>query len=542
MTRRFLSLWFPRFPTDRWRRLRPESAGPLALIQSGQGGVRLTAVDAAATSVGLAQSMNLADARALVPNLVAEPAAPEADAAALAGLAQWCSRWSPWCAADGADGLALDITGCAHLFGGEEVLLADACARLARTGFAVQGAVADTPAAGWGWARWRPAGAQAILPPGETGPLLALPVAALRLEAETVETLVSLGLTTVGMVAALPRGPLALRLGEGLLERLDRMFGRLAEPISPAAPARVWRAHRLFAEPIGTRADIDAATADLVERLCRALATEGQGARRLELAFYRVDAHVQCLAIGTSRPSHVPVHLLRLFAERLEQVEPGFGIEAMVLEALVAEPLALSQAALDATAEIDPASLAALIDRLQSRLGAGRVMQLVPVESHVPERAECHAPAEPSPPHRFAAGPSLSRKRARGFKSLAHEVGEGGARRSVSGGGRVRGVWTPPAKSARPLRLLPIPEPIEAMAPIPDDPPLTFRWRKIVHRVAAADGPERIGPEWWRAEGGRCPRDYYRVEDSEGRRFWLYREGLFGGKEPPRWFLHGFFA
>jgi protein ImuB len=401
-------------------------------------------------------------------------------------------------------------------------MLADLLRRLAGFGVTAQGAVAQSPAAGWGWARFRPAGAPALLACGSGAELAALPVAALRLDKESIETLIGLGLATVGDVAALPRGPLAHRLGEAALTRLDRMFGRAAEPISPQAPAEPWRAQIVFAEPIGRREDFDRAAEHLAGRLCRDLALKGQGARRLELAFYGVDGGVQRLGVGTSRPTHAPLHLLRLFAEKLETIDPGFGVEAIVLSAGETEPVAQTQAVLPDAAVVDAVDLAALIDRLQNRLGTARVLRLIPMESHAPERAErresCGAP---------------SRKAA-----------EGEARRV--GGGRVRGrdhrkAWTPPQKPARPLKLLSLPEPIQAMAPIPDDPPLSFRWRRIVHRVAAADGPERIGPEWWTGAPGRV-RDYDRVEDDDGRRFWLYREGLYGAAEPPRWFLHGFFA
>ena len=308
-------------------------------------------------------------------------------------------------------------------------------------------------------------------------------------------------------MATLPRGPLSQRLGEAVLRRLDRLFGREAEPISPRALAEPWLSRLIFPEAIGRREDIDVAAERLVVHLCREMSLKGQGARRLVLHFYRVDGAVQHIVIGTSRPTHTPSHILRLFAERLEKVEPGFGIEAIVLEATEAEPLSAMQGVLSAADEIDATSLAGLIDRLQNRLGQNRVVQLIPVESHVPERAEMHEAAAPA------------RKRERGFKPPPGF----------------------PLKSARPLTLLPIPEPIEAIAPVPDDPPLSFHWRRIQHRVVFADGPERIGPEWWRADISPKPRDYYRVEDTAGRRYWLYREGLYGGAEAPRWFLHGFF-
>ncbi len=511
-------MWLPWWPTERWRRRFEASApqalagslalaGPLALTGRGQGGVRLMAVDPAAAALGLAPGMGLADARALVPDLIAAEAEPERDAEALAALADWCGRYAPWCATDGADGIRLDITGAAHLFGGEAAMLADALRRLAGFGLTAAAAIASTPAAAWAWARYRPSGMDAIIPPGihsGAAALYDLPVAALRLEARSIETLNGLGLATIGSVAALPRAPLAARLGGAVLARLDQMLGNLAEPISPHAPAEPFLARLIFAEPISRREDLDAATLRLIERLCRDLTRKGRGARRLALVFYRVDSTVQRVEIGTSRPTHAAPHLARLFAERLETIDPGFGIEAAALIATETEPLIPAQSALPAQSadSLDETDLAALIDRLQNRLGAARVLRLIPAESHVPERAEMRALCMRWIPP-------------------------------------VKG--TLPVKAARPIKLLAPPEPIDATAPIPDDPPLSFRWRRAVHRVAAADGPERIGPEWWTGAPGR-PRDYYRVENSEGRRFWLYREGLYGGDEPPRWFLHGFFA
>jgi protein ImuB len=227
---------------------------------------------------------------------------------------------------------------------------------------------------------------------------------------------------------------------------------------------------------------------------------------------------------------------MRLFADRLDTVDPGFGIEAMVLQATESEPLTAEQTGFSASGTMDTATLAALIDRLQSRLGRDRVVRLMPVESHVPERAERRVKAGGK--ERGVKSLSSSPPPLRGRSVTALRDREGGSAKRLS-------KWQPTElsleKSRRPLTLLPIPEPIQAIAPVPDDPPLSFRWKDTLHRVAAADGPERIGPEWWRADTARKPRDYYRVEDSEGRRFWLYREGLYGGEQPPLWFLHGFF-
>ena len=446
--------------------------------------------------------MTLADARALTPQLTTAETDPDADAAALIRLTDWCRRYSPWSGVDGDDGIRLDITGCAHLFGGEAALLVDGKRRFDAFGVTTCGAIADTPAAAWAWARYRPKNTTAILPKGEIAALMRLPVAALRLPPDTVEALDRLGLRDIGAVAALPRQPLARRMGGQLLDRLDRLFGRADEPISPRPWTEPWLNRLVFAEPVGRREDLDEALTRLMDGLCRALAERGYGARRLEFSLYRVDGSVQRVAVGTSRPMHQPAHLLRLFAERMDSIDPGFGIEATVLEATEAEAVTVHQAGLNALQEGDVPDLAPLVDRLRNRLGRGHVVQSMAMQSHVPERAE-----------RWISALSATLP----TDSLSH-----------------------PNRAARALTLLTRPEPIEAMAPVPDDPPLSFRWRRVFHRVAWADGPERIGPEWWKSDPGGV-RDYYRVEDSDGRRFWVYREGLYGGAVPPRWFLHGLF-
>jgi protein ImuB len=471
--------------------------------------------------------MTLADARALVPELTVADAEPRADGEALGRLTNWCGRYSPWCATDGDDGIRLEITGCAHLFGGEMAMVRDITQRVKAFGLTVRGGIADTPAAAWGWARHRPNRKSPILETGETESLLSLPIAALRLDQDNIDILRVLGLGCIGEVAALPRGPLSQRLGAGVLQRLDRIFGRVAEPISPRPIAEPWISRLIFAEAIGRREDIDLATARLVDHLCGQMLDKGQGARRLVLGFYRVDGGFQHIAIGTSSPSHMPVHIIRLFSERLDMVEPGFGIEAMVLEATETEPLSPQQSTFSTANAIDATALAGLVDRLQNRLGTNRVVQLAPVQSYVPERAEIRVPAlsvvSEQPNSYRNSFPSRNQEPEFSKKLLKPKSFE-----------------SSPLKSVRPLILLPVPQPIEAIAPVPDDPPLSFRWRRIQHRITAADGPERIGPEWWLRARGK-PRDYYRVEDVAGRRYWLYREGLYGAAEPPLWFLHGFF-
>jgi protein ImuB len=468
------------------------------LTAPAQGGLRLTGVDARAAAEGLYPGQRLADARALVPELHAADADAFADGQALARLADWCGRYTPWSAACGDDGLSLDITGCAHLFGGEAALIADLVRRLASFGVQARAAAADTPAAAWAWVRF---GDSPILDAGTSRDRLAgLPVEALRLAPLTVESLRRLGLRRVGEIAGLPRGPLTARLGADLVRHLDRAVGTEAESISPRRPPASWRARLVFADGIIRREDLDLATRELLSKLCRALEADGRGVRRLELALYRVDGTVQIIEIGTGRPTRDAAHLARLFVEPLGTVEPGFGIETMILGAVATDPLAARQMALPSSSRRNIEELAPVLDRLQGRLGRNAVVRLVPVASHIPERAVTVTPAlNELPPHRW------------------------------------------PEERPRPVQLLAAPEPID-VTEIEDAAPARFRWRRIEHRVAESEGPERIAPEWWRTMGDQTARDYFWLQDEEGRRYWVYRVTASMTAPDTRWYLHGLFA
>jgi protein ImuB len=474
------------------------------------------AANRAAEDAGIAPGQALADARALEPGLHVVDAEPQAERRALAALADWCTRYTPWTSSEepavgGGGGALLDITGCAHLFGGEAALLADLIARLARCGFTARASVADTAGAAWAMARFADQAASVVPPRRQRAALADLPVAALRLPTETALSLERLGLRRIGALYPLPRAPLARRFGRELCRRLDQALGHLDEPISPHQPAEPWRLRLAFAEPIARREDIEAGLERLLAALCRRLDEEMSGVRRLVFAIFRVDGTVQRAEIGTSHATREAKHLRRLFAEKLEALDPGLGLDLITLAAPVVEPLAASQTGFwtDATSnEVLPA-VNALVDRLANRLGIKAVRRLVPAESHCPERAQ------------------------RALPGLASRHASGSWRR-----GR-----------PRPLRLFVRPQPVDAIAPVPDDPPLLFRWRDTLHRIRAAEGPERILGEWWRDAG--AVRDYYRVEDEAGRRFWLYREGLYPQPDrpqesapdaAPRWFLHGLFA
>ena len=512
--RRIMYLWLPRWPIDR-RRLSPRKnigapaeEDPFATVADAAGRRLLAAVNPAATAAGLAPGMPLADALSFLPGLATALAKPAEDAAALRRLAEWCGRYSPWTAPDGADGVRIEITGSAHLWGGERALAADLAARLNRRGIAGRIVIADTLGAAWAMARFAEASdSVVILAQGELRTVLAsLPVEALRLDPITAQGLRRVGLKRVGDLYAMPRDALTCRFGETVARLLDQALDEMPEPLSPLGETPSRRVRLSFAEPITGPADLMLATERLTADLIVRLAREGAGARRLALVFHRVDGRVERIILGTARPSRDPRHIVALFRERLDTIDPGLGVEDMILAAFVVEPLPAEQISLPHHTSSNAAgSIAPLLDRLGNRLGLAALSRLEPRESHIPERACVRVPV-----------------------------------------GRPRySVVRVPLKPTRPIQLFQPPEPVEAFWLLPDDPPFRFIWRRRRHRVTFADGPERIADEWWQPEGSAAVdaiRDYYRVEDDEGRRFWLFRAGLHGGDHKPRWFIHGVFS
>lgn len=479
--------------------------------------MRIAALDAGARSRGLRRGQGLADARAAHPDLDIVPDDRQADLRLLVAIADWCDRYTPLVAMDAPDGLFLDISGCAHLFGGEHGLLADLMARLFEQGFAVQGAVAATPGAAWAAARH--ASAALCIDRGAEAPVLApFALAALRLDGETVAALARVGLKTVGQLAGAPRAPLARRFGRQCLLRLDQALGAVEEAISPRLPVPALSAERRLAEPVGRTEDVEQLLLALALRLKPALERRGAGARVMEYALFRVDGVVYRLCVAASRPVRDPETIVRLFRERLaavgDELDAGYGFDLARLSVTEDGAISDSQGDFAEAGEAGSADVALLLDRIAARLGAdGRhpVVRLEAVESHVPERAEAHRPATETPPPGPAARP---------------------------------GPDTP-----RPARLLARPEPVEVVAGVPEGPPQRFRWRRAFFHVTKAEGPERVGGEWWLADAPEDlapePRDYYRIEDEAGRRYWLFREGLYGpaGRgAAPRWFMHGMFS
>ena len=504
---RVVSLFLPTWPTDRLRRQMGDAAPPpeRPLVIAGRDGRRraVVAADHAAQALGVRPGLALAQAQARVPDLHIEPADPAADAAALARLALWAlRRYSPVVAIDLPDGLLIDATGVAHLFGGEAALLDELRARLTAARLGSRVALAGTVGAAHALARFGPRPAM-IAASSETGAAVAaLPLAALRLDPTLVERLRRLGFESIADLAATPRAPLALRFGSEPGRRLDQMFGRLAEPIQPIRWPELIQVRRAFAEPISAPETLARYIGQLVEALCPLLEAQGLGARRLDLLFHRVDNLVQAIRVGTAKPVREVKRLTRLLTDRLESVDPGFGVEVMTLAAILAEPLAYRQD--DTLGRTADADVSDLVDILANRIGADKLYRAAPAESDLPERA------------------------VRRIAPLAPAVGA---------------TW--PAHWPRPSRLLSPPEPVDTVALLPDQPPVHFIWRGVRRRVKRADGPERVFGEWWHREPETAAvRDYFVVEDESGERFWLYRSG--DGEDPAtgdlRWYVHGVFA
>jgi protein ImuB len=464
----------------------------------------VAAADRVARTIGLFPGMPVAQAQAMVPGLLIAPSDPDGDARGLADLAAWCLRYAPLTASDRPDGVWIDATGVTHPFAGEAVLLDNIVEHLARRAITARAAIADTPGAAWAAARYgeRPT---TVVPVCEAAVALRpLPLIALRLPEDILDGLSRVGFERVEQLMAVPRGPATLRFGPVVMLRLDQALGRVVEPIEASLPPEAITCRLAFPEPLLTREALAEAIRQLTAKACVELERQGQGARRLDLMFERVDRTDQLVCVGTARPNRHAAHLAKLLDEQLQHVDPGFGVEAIRLSMPVVEPLAFSQTkAKFIASEADAANLSVLVDRLANRLGTKRLYRAAPVESDVPERSV----------RRVAA---LSPPSAKGW----------------------------PKTLPRPARLLKRPQPVQALAMLPDHPPAQFVWRRRRYRIRRADGPERIAGEWWKRDCERCAtRDYWQVEDEQGRRFWLYRSG--DAVDPAtgdlRWFLHGFF-
>lgn len=527
---RYLSLWLPDLTIESIRRGAPDPQAATAVWAAQSGGRRIVAVNAAARRLGLAPGPTLAAARAMHPSLALAEADPLAQTQCLAAILAWSRRFTPLAALDPPNGLMLDVSGVAHLFGGEAALGREIEDRLAQQGFLGRTALAGSPELAFALARFAP---NALAPEDLDAKALvrlvsSLPLAALRLPPEKIAGLAQAGLRRIGDILHRPRAPLAARWGENLFRPMDAMLGRAKSAISPVFEAPAYLVERRFAEGIARREDVEATILALAHDLAQMLERHGEGLRRIEASLFRVDGVVKRIEAGASRPLRDPRIIGRLFRERIESLgedglDTGYGFDLVRLAALDVEPMELvqtglpmSKAGFGEAGESDffhklatDESLADLIDRLGARLGWRRVLRLSPHDSFIPEFAVMATPFA-----RLDRAPVWPRPPASPAKSLP----------------------------TRPIRLLEKPERVEAIAAVPDGPPLRFRWRRLMHEVAAVEGPERIAPEWWKNEDA-LTRDYFRIEDTSGRRFWLYRQGLYGSEAAqPRWFLHGLFG
>lgn len=477
---------------------------PFVIVEKNKGALRLSAVSPEAAAIGLTPGLTLADARARVPDLVTLVAEPEADAAFLKRVVVDFGRFTPMAAADGPDGLILDVTGCAHLFGGEHGLVDRTLDRAAVIGLQARAALAGTPQAARALVRFGPGG---VTPEGQDRTAVRrLPVEALELPVADTVALRRAGLKTVAAVDDRPRAALAARFGKAAAWKVDRVLGLEDIRITPFRPPDPCVVDRVLMEPISLDDDIHRVLADLMAEVVARLERVGQGGRLFQAAFFRVDGQVRRVPVQTGRATRDGPAVLRLFREKIAALsvplDAGFGFDQVQLSVVRVEPLAATQVDLnrrpDRSADFD-----GLVDRLSARLGPEAVLRFEAQDTHIPERAVRLRPAG------AAARPWPQRERDE----------------------------TP----LRPLHLFHPPQPVEQpMAFAPDGPPMRFRWRRVQHEVVRAEGPERIADEWWRRE--EPTRDYYRIEDRQGRRLWLFRQGLYGDETPPRWFVHGLFA
>lgn len=511
-SRRYLALWLPSLSIDRMRLTKAEAQSaardnrPFVLAQKENNALCIASADPIAVRLGLQAGLSIADARARVLNLLVLQAEPAADFALLTRMAGWCERFTPLTALDHPHGLMLDVTGCAHLFGGEAALAQMIRTKLQEFGFQAKATIAGTPEAARAICRF---GELNVVPAkGESAAVRFLPVAALGVGHHTTHALLRAGLKTVGDLMDRPQRPLAARFGEILPAQLRRILGFQDIRITPHRPLPDCVVEQNFSEPATQQSAIEATLKILIVKAAGILEARGEGGRKFEASFFRADGLVRRIMVETARPSRDSVSLLRLFSERLEALtdplDPGFGFDLIRLSIRLAEAFDVAQTSLDGNHDTDE-EFSGLADRLGARLGRNNVRKFIPAGSHIPELAEQMLPA-------ISAGEEI---------------------------------WPSPRSNeppARPLYMFDPPQPIETLAEVPDGPPVRFTWRRVVHEIICAEGPERIAPEWWN-EAQQLTRDYYRIEDTNGRRFWVYREGLYVREiTKPRWFMHGLFA
>lgn len=500
MPKRFVSIWFRHLLTDRLTIRNPELKGKAVVFVEPQRGRKvITATTAEAEKSGVITGMTLADARAIARDLLVFDGKPGRNEVLLKGLAEWCIRFTPLVAVDLPDGLLLDVTGCTQLRGGERAWLKDLVDRLNEIGYDVRPGMADTIGCAWGVARCANKGLT-VAEGTHRNALMPLPPSALRLPLELLIKLQNLGLYTIGSFIHFPKAVLRRRFGKDMVLRLYQALGSEEEFLIPLQEPVPYSERLSCLEPVRTRVAIEIAVKSLLENLCRRLYGEGKGLRSALLTYYRIDGKRGTIEIGTNHATHRSAHLFKLFSLKFDTIAPGLGIELFVLDAPVTDPVCDKQTDLwvnrnDADQEV----VAELLDRVAGRVGKEMIHRYLPAERFWPERnMETTDDLQKAPQTEWRTN------------------------------------------KPRPLQLIDPPEPVEAMARIPDYPPKQFIYKGKRHIVAGADGPDRIEREWWEDRGEH--RDYYIVEDEEGGRYWLFRSGHYDPDKPQHWFIHGFFA
>jgi len=498
MPKRYLYIWFRHLATNRLAKIQPDLRGkPFLLYAPENGRMVVKASSNLLEKEGIVAGMVVADVRAIFPSVEVFPADLAAEEKLLGALAEWSIRYAPIVAVDPPDGLILDISGCAHLWGGELPYLKNITARFARGGYDVCVAIADTIGAAWAMARYSKNGS--IIESGrQAEALLSLPPAALRMDSSTLQRMEKLGFRQIGQFIDNLRLNLRRRFGDVLLNRLGQALGTVPESLHPVQPTPVYLERLPCLEPICTATGIEIAMKRLLETLCERFSREGKGMRTGIFKGYRIDGETVQISIGTNRASRNAAHLFKLFELKIPEIEPALGIELFTLEAVLVEDVSETQEALWSTANHDRTAISELLDNIAGKVGMQTIHRYLPQEYHWPE-------------HSVKEVTSLDEQPETEWRT----------------------------DRPRPIHLLPLPEPIEVMVVLPDYPPMHFLYKGEIIRVACADGPERIEQEWWLQNGP--PRDYYRVEDESGARYWLFRLGFYGNGKP-QWFLHGYFV
>jgi protein ImuB len=499
MCKRFVSIWFRYLKTD-WYTRRDPGLGkiPFVLASPDHGRMIVTAANQLAEAAGAFHGMTVADARALIPDLEAQDDKEDVSKKLLHNIAEWCIRFSPLAATDAPDGILLDATGCAHLWGNEKKYLTEIFSRFKALGYSIRMGMADTIGMAWAAARHKKE-ARIIESGAQSQALLDLPPEALRIDPAITERLYQLGLDRIGEFIDMPGAALRRRFGDQIIHRLHQALGTREEFIEPVIPVEPYQERLNSFDPVATRAGIEMALEQLLEKLCSRLSKEGKGIRSCVFTCYRVDNKIQSIEIKTIKPSFNTKHLFKLFENKIEGIEPDLGIELFILTANKVEDITTTQESIwNGTGGLQNTHLSELLDRLSGKLGASTISRYLPQVHYWPERS-------------FKPALSLDEKPSIdwGFKP-------------------------------RPLQLLAVPEIIEVTSLLPDYPPMHFRYKGKLHKVVKADGPERIEQEWWLQKG--VHRDYYSVEDEEGCQYWVFRSGHYEGNKKPQWFIHGFFA